>query len=87
VFGVARHNSRFLFSQEVERGSDRPEWPTLAIATQCASNRFDIRSVLNREAKYDRGVARIGVALIARLMVVQEHLTEPPSANRLTVAV
>lgn len=49
----------------------------MTVPTQRAPNCFDIRAVLSRETKNDRGVARVGVALVAGFVVVEEQLAEP----------
>lgn len=74
VFGVAMLELlAFPVSQKIERRTDRAERPPLAVATQRLADRFDVRTVLGCEAENDRGVARIGVDLVAGLVVIQKQ--------------
>src|SRR6516164_6503667 len=61
---------------QIERSADWSERTARAIAAQRALDRADIGAILQSEGQQDRAVARIGVALIPGLMVVEEQFAD-----------
>ena len=74
--GVRSWRPRFV-GQEIERRADRAERVAGTIAAESATDRVNVGAMLEGKAQDDRGVAGVRVALIAKLVIVQEQFTDP----------
>src|SRR6516164_3017617 len=71
---LAHRLFRLVVSEnQIERSADWSERTARAIAAQRPTDRLNISAILQSKRQQDRAVARIGVGLISKFMVVQKQ--------------
>jgi hypothetical protein len=68
--------SPVLAREDIECSAERSRGAAVAIATERATKRFRVGTVLNRNAECDRAIARVGVGGRVTLVIAQEQLAD-----------